>query len=504
MSAPDRTPVIVGVGEAIDRPAELSLAKEPAALVAEALGAADRDAGGGWLRRLDRLDIVRQVSWPYADLPGVVAGLIGHCPRRLAEGPVGGETPVRFIDEAAAAIERGEIAVAAVAGGEAEWSAAAGRRAGCDLRWTERDSAWTNPRNRDYLHSLALSHGLSQPIFVYPLYETATGAAWGETPGQSRRRSAELWSRLSAVAAANPHAWITRPHGPDEIATPSAANRPIAWPYTKLTVANPVVNQGAAVILTSLARAREAGLPEERIVRVGASAAASEPRDWVGRDRYDRAAAQEAVLAAVLDRAGIAARDLDAVELYSCFPCVPKMAARSLGLPDDAVPSVAGGLTFFGAALNDYMGHAAVAMVKRLRARPGAVGLLYGQGEFVTKHHALVLGSRPLAREPGRDASVQVDADRRRGPVPPIVQTIDESDEGIAHIETATVLFDRAGEPDRGVVVLRTAGGARTLARVPAADRATLAVLMDEERTPVGRDGRLRQEPDGLLAWAAA
>jgi hypothetical protein len=32
-------------------------------------------------------------------------------------------------------------------------------------------------------------------------------------------------------------------------------------------------------------------------------------------------------------------------------------------------------------------------MVRRLRDAPGRAGLLYGQGEFVTKHHALVLGT---------------------------------------------------------------------------------------------------------------
>ena len=37
----------------------------------------------------------------------------------------------------------------------------------------------------------------------------------------------------------------------DEITTPSPANRLIAWPYTKLMVANPTVNMGAAVLLTS-------------------------------------------------------------------------------------------------------------------------------------------------------------------------------------------------------------------------------------------------------------
>ena len=38
----------------------------------------------------------------------------------------------------------------------------------------------------------------------------------------------------------------------------------------------------------------------------------------------------------VLDKAmelnGLAANNLDHVELYSCFPCVPKMARRELGL----------------------------------------------------------------------------------------------------------------------------------------------------------------------------
>src|SRR3569833_2329267 len=66
------------------------------------------------------------------------------------------------------------------------------------------------------------------------------------------------------------------------------------------------------------------------------------------------------------------------------------MARRTLGLGPDVEPTVTGGLTFFGAPLNTYMTHAACAMVRRLRG--GArLGLLYGQGGFVTKHHALVV-----------------------------------------------------------------------------------------------------------------
>jgi acetyl-CoA C-acetyltransferase len=38
--------------------------------------------------------------------------------------------------------------------------------------------------------------------------------------------------------------------------------------------------------------------------------------------------------------------DFDHVELYSCFPCVPKMARRVLGWPLDKPATVFGGLTF--------------------------------------------------------------------------------------------------------------------------------------------------------------
>ena len=101
-----------------------------------------------------------------------------------------------------------------------------------------------------------------------------------------------------------------------------------------------------------------------------------------------------------MELAGGDGRKFDAIELYSCFPCVPKMARRTLGLGDDVQPTVTGGLTFFGAPLNTYMTHAACAMVRKLR-NGARLGLLYGQGGFVTKHHALVLSRQALTGTAG-------------------------------------------------------------------------------------------------------
>jgi acetyl-CoA C-acetyltransferase len=489
---PDRVPVIVGVGEALDRPSDLSKALEPLALMEAALREADADAGGGFLSRIASLDVVNQLSWRYADAAGELCARLGVAPARAVYGPVGGESPVRFLHEAALRIARGEAQVCAVVGAEAQWSVNKARAAGIDLPWTPKPPA-AGPGPRIEVHPLAFKLGVFLPVSVYPFYENAAAHYWGQTPADALAESGALWSAYAAVAAAQPNAWIKTAFTPEQITTPRPDNRPIAWPYTKLMVANMQVNQGAAVILTSLAAARAAGIADERLVFVWGGAAANEPTDYLQRDHYHGSVAQDAVLETVRGMA----EGFDALELYSCFPCVPKMARRTLGLPADVTPTVTGGLTFFGAPMNDYMTHAAVAMTRRLR--DGGTGLLYGQGEFVTKHHGLVLADRP-APEGGRaleEISVQAAADARRGPVPAFV----EAASGPATLETHTVLYDRDGAPTHGVAIVRTADGARALARIPADDADTLAALTDPHAFAIGRTGSLREGADGTLDW---
>ena len=114
-------------------------------------------------------------------------------------------------------------------------------------------------------------------------------------------------------------------------------------------------------------------------------------------------------------------KKFDAIELYSCFPCVPKMARRTLGLGPDVQPTVTGGLTFFGAPLNTYMTHAACAMVRSLRdggkprpaLRPGRFCHQASRAGAVTR--------RRRSRRLKQDTSVQAEADRNRRKVPDFV-----------------------------------------------------------------------------------
>src|SRR5215207_1006710 len=173
----DRVPVIVGVGEVTDRPADPLEGKEPIALMAEALRLAEADAGARLLAALDSLDIVNEISWPYRDPVGRLCAALGTRPARAAYGVVGGQTPVRYLHEAALRIARGESVVAAVCGAEAEHTVQLAKRAGLRRPWEGHDPEHRPIRGADFQRPVARRRDATTPATVYPFYENATLAA---------------------------------------------------------------------------------------------------------------------------------------------------------------------------------------------------------------------------------------------------------------------------------------------------------------------------------------
>ena len=501
MMDPARIPVIIGIGEAVDRPERLDVALEPVALMEAALLAADQDAGGGLLERIESVELVGLVSWRYADPVALLCERLAINAARKINASMGGDTPTRLIHEAALRIASGEEQVAAIVGGEATHSRNAARKGRVTLPWTpmaSRDDAVRFPSSRFAVSDVARRLGVVDPAQIYPFYEMAAQHGWGQTPAAAQRDSAFLWERYANVAATNPSAWIRTAPSAERIEEVTPDNRLINFPYPKLMVANPAVNQGGAVIVTSLAVAQSLGV-EARAVHIWGGAYAAEPEDYLGRDRYDRSTAQAAVLDAAVALVEGGPSALRYIELYSCFPVVPKMAARALGLGHAVEPTVTGGLTFFGGPLNNYMTHATCAMVRALRANPDEVGLLYGQGGYVNKHHALVLSARQAPSALACDFSVQATADAARDPVPEVLDIY----QGPATVETYTIRYARDGGPLEGIVVLRTPDGARTMARVPEADGATISMLQDMDRSAIGTSGYVRVDAFDLPVFEA-
>src|SRR3546814_18602236 len=93
----------------------------------------------------------------------------------------------------------------------------------------------------------------------------------------------------------------------------SDLNRPIAFPYSKLMVANSSVNQGAGFLVASLAEARRRGIAEDRLIHVGMGAAAKAPPSILARDRYDGSVSMETSIRRTLDLHGMTVAAFDFV-----------------------------------------------------------------------------------------------------------------------------------------------------------------------------------------------
>jgi acetyl-CoA C-acetyltransferase len=492
--------VIVGVGQVNDRPRDPADGLEPLALMEGALRLADADAGGGWLAGLDSLSVVRQVSFPDVDdIAARLAANLGARPRHCQRtASASGDSPILLLNEAANRIASGEIESAAIVGGEALRTAAqrAAAASGDDPSAHNAMRLAIGRRAPSYRQR----YGLTAPVDVYPLYENAGRAAYRQSLTEAQAESGAIWSRFSQVAADNPNAWIRRAFSAEEIITPSADNRPIAFPYSKLMVANSSVNQGAGFIVTSLATALARGIPADRLVYVGRGAAAHEPANILQRDRYDRSASMSVVLRRALDLNEITTADLDFIELYSCFPCVPKMARRVIGWPANRPATVFGGLTFGGGPIGNYMSHAVASLTDRLR-QAGGKGLLFANGGYATHNHAIVLSHAPIpAAQLPCEFDVQAEADAERGPVPPFIE--DYAGPGV--VETYTVFYERDGRPKSGVVVGRTPSGERFLAKVDAGDGGAVAFFTDGRTEPVGTAGQAAPNREGIQVWQSS
>jgi acetyl-CoA C-acetyltransferase len=500
----ERIPVIIGVGQVNDRES----VHDSLGLMVAALTKADGDAGGGWIEQLDSVAVVAQLSFrELGDCSRLVAEHFGISPKHIEQTPYPtGESPTQLLNEAANRIGAGEIEVAAIVGGEALRTSgqrkAAARADGAKPDFL-RDIASPNVT---HITALAGSiehlaqYGLVAPTDVYPLYENATRAAWGQTLAEAQAESGEIWAGMSRVAEGNPNAWIKAALLAEAITAPGIDNRPITFPYQKRMVANSSVNQGAAFIVTSLARARAAGVPEDRIIHVGMGAAAHTPHNLLKRDQYVHSAAIDVTLEQALERNGLTTADLTDVELYSCFPCIPKMARRVIDWPVDSPITAFGGLTFGGGPIGNYMSHAVASMVDKLR-RDRGTALLFANGGYATHNHAIVISTEPQANATfPHDFDCNAEAKARRAPVP----DVDGGYEGLATIETYTVFYKRDGSVRVGTVIARTPDGNRVLASVPANDEAMITFLTDGKMEPVGSRGRVSKGDDGLMIWSAA
>lgn len=500
MVDPRNVPVVIGVGDLRWGQAGAPEApREPLQLIADAVTAALADtAVAGIGHAVDAIHAVKTASWSYDDLPGLIAQRIGARSPRVHTSTIGGHWPAALLDRIGADVAEGSTTVALLVGGEAQASVKQLVKSGVDPASAGWLAAPGGPPSfsPDDLGSKAMQRaGAVTPTRVYPLFENRLAHELGQTPAESRRHSAQLYSAFSDVAAAHPVAWSPTTRTADDIATAGPGNRLVSDAYPLAMNAMPFVDQAAAVVVCSLQFAMEHGVDADRVVYLWGGAGAHDDPDVLLRKDFGHSPALTSAVDRTLGRGEVTVNDLSLVDSYSCFPVVPKLVVRALGLPDDAVPSVLGGHSFFGGPLNSYTLHA-IAETTRLLRRGAAdgVAMVHGNGGYLTHQHTVLLSHRPH-----RDGYVG----------DPVARPTSSDDVHVAHgydgeaeIATATVEYDRTGRPGVGLLIASTPDGRRVAGHT---DSDTAAMLVDHTcegtRSLVGAHLHVTDR-DGLLSVA--
>ncbi len=479
-----RTPVLIGYGQVNQHDENPDV--EPVDLMVSAARAA---ADPRVLEAVDSVRVVNLLSWRYRDAGLLLAQHIRAAGAATRYTGIGGNVPQTLVNKACLDIQAGRSDVVLIAGAETWRTRSRLRKAGGKAEWTSQDDSVPIAEGSDEGIELAgpsdLRIKLDRPAYVYPMFEQALRIAAGESSDDHRRRIGELWSQFSAVAATNPHAWSREALSANDIAEPGPANRMVSWPYTKLMNSNNMVDQGAALVLTSVDKATYLQIPRD----LGSSPtraptpttptrSAIAPSSTRRRPSGSRAAGPWNSRAPVID-------DMALIDLYSCFPSAVQVAANELGLPtgDPSRPlTVTGGLTFAGGPWNNYVTHSIATMAERLIADPGQRGLITANGGYLTKHSFGVYGTEPPTHE-FRWEDVQEEVNRE-----PTREAVVEWS-GVGTVESWTTPFDRSGSPEKAFLAVRTPDDARALAVMHGDVEVTVREDIAGAKVAVNQDG---------------
>ena len=460
------TPVIIGVSTASRRSDNPQESPEAYELMVEA--ASQAAAAASAPHALQQLDAVYAMASlvGYSNPAGLVAKAVGS-PDAYTVRADPGILQQQVFSTVCNAITAGDMDIALVISGETSWRTQQARIAGVEAPTTDDSNSQPDEEivPEFVVHEAEIKAGLTSAVSHYSLLENAYRSYYQQSKAQHATETGGLWSRFSEVASENPEAWSRNMLATAEIATPSAKNRMMAFPYTKLHCSQMNVDQAAALIFCSAERAQALGVTKDNWVFPLGAALSNHAVPVVQRANPHASPGFGHIGQRIAELCGISPAEADFVDLYSCFPVAVKVQANELGLSLEQQLTVTGGMAFAGGPFNSYVLHSLCKTTELLRENPEAVGLVTSISGMITKQ-----GIGMFSATPPKNPAVFEDAtDAVREMAPPLqvhagdpdseTYTMIYGQRGLASrspryrdatVATYTVLYDRTPKPPEG------------------------------------------------------
>jgi acetyl-CoA C-acetyltransferase len=429
---------------------------------------------------IDAIFMVNINCWSYRDAPAALAQTLSINPKEKVYLSDGGNTPQMLVNRAAKKIEAGDLKAVLIIGAEAAYSKILAKKGRINLNWPEKEQpAYMEGKLWDGINKFENKYKFKFPPLSYALLETAVMAASGRSLEEHKAYMGKLFQHFSEIAAEDPYAWSQKDYTAEDIITPSEKNRMVCFPYTKRMCSNMFVDMSAAVLMTSEEIAEDFNIIPEQWVYIMGGSDLKNIHEISKRHFLHTSPASRHGSKLALKQAGLKLDDIDAFDLYSCFPSIVEIMMNEIGIQEDDSRqlTLTGGLPYFGGPWSNYSLHAIVKAIKKIQQQNNLKIMVVANGGYNSKQSFGIYGNNP-PKIPWNDHTFEhlqgeILKKSLKDPV--------EKANGQMTVEAYTLSYNRDQVPKEGIAIGKVDKKTRTIAYITE----DIETLLELEKVPM-------------------
>lgn len=465
-----KKPVVIGLGITQQKGSYAEL-DEALFLMEKVAMQAINDCGNSKIKDfIDVIDIPKGF-WRYRDPGKWIAEKNNFSNAKTSVNKIG-VLQQHLINNTCNKIIKGEIRAGLILGGESRAKMIAALKEGIEYKEMELS---TNPdqyvKAKDDLYGEGEAEALGlMAVGYYAVMESAMRKSKNLTLKEHEDYLGSMYADFSEIASKNQYAASDKSISKDQIMLANSDNKPMAYPYNKYHCTSWNVSQASAILICEEGLADQLNISKQKRIYPMASSETNHMIALIQRPSLISSAGLKLAsekINEVVDKHSI---NLNLIDLYSCFPVAVQQFENVLNLNTKTSRTITGAMPFAGGPLNNYMLHATVQALLKLRSESGH-SLITGVSGMMTKQSFCLWSSE--YQMPFYHADVTKKAQQLDKPIP-----ISNAKHGNGIVIGYTVLYEGT-KPTLGVFYIEDSQGERKV--VTSEDKAVITSMREEE-----------------------
>ena len=369
-------------------------------------------------------------------------------------------------------IIKGEIRAGLILGGESRAKMIAALKEGVEYKEMELS---TNPdqyvKAKDDLYGEGEAEALGlMAVGYYAVMESAMRKSKSLTLKEHEDYLGSMYAEFSKIASKNQYAASDKSISKDQIMLANNDNKPMAYPYNKYHCTSWNVSQASAILICEEELADQLNISKQKRIYPMASSETNHMIALIQRPSLISSAGLKLASEKINEVVDENSINLDFIDLYSCFPVAVQQFENVLNLNTKISKTITGAMPFAGGPLNNYMLHATVQALLKLRNQSGN-SLITGVSGMMTKQSFCLWSSE--YQMPFYHVDVTKKAQQLDKPIP-----ISKAKHGNGIVIGYTVLYEGT-QPSLGVFYIEDSQGERKV--VTSQDKEIISSMREKE-----------------------